>query len=214
MTEYLFPEGIPGVSGGINVPPYAAIPNFDVLKSTPRFLRARHPLQIFEVSGARRGHAYVQSCPSLGYNFLWTHVDNDNYRPDYVLFLQQQYGMSVTALPETHHVDHLFNRERARARRLPYVRMVLLPRGVNTSHGAGYEKSRTRGGIGAEGVQRGIDEIMLLKLWGILTPRQGVPLSPEIQAHVIHMAAVFGLPAAEVERNIRELMEVASFRPA
>jgi hypothetical protein len=213
MAEYLFPEGLPGLQGA-NVPPYAAIPDFEVLKTTPRYLRIKHPVQISELFGTQRGHAFIQSCPTLGYNFLWTHVDNNNYRADYVLFLQQQYKMSVTALPETHHVDHLFNRERARDRGLRYVRMVLLPRSVNTSHGAGYEKSRTQGGLGTQGVQRGIDEIMLFKLWGIPSPRKGMPLSPEMQAHIIRMAAVFGIPAAEVERNVQELMEVASFRPA
>jgi hypothetical protein len=212
MAEYLFPEGIAGA--GVNVPPYAAVPNFELLKTTPRYLRAKHPVHMSELSGAQRGHAFVQTCPTLGYSFLWTHVENNNYRADYVLFLQQQYAMSVTALPGTHHVDHLFNRERARAFGLPYVRMVMLPQGVNTSHGAGYEKSRTHGGLGTEGRQRGIDEIMLLKLWGISSPRRGMPLSPEMQAHAIRMAAMFGISAAEVERNIHELMQVASFQPA
>jgi hypothetical protein len=59
-----------------------------------------------------------------------------------------------------------------------------------------------------------MDEIMLLKLWGIPSPRKGMPLSPEMQAHIIRMAALFGIPAAEVERNVHELMEVASSRPA
>jgi hypothetical protein len=212
MSEYLFPEGVSGVAGA-NVPPYAAIPNFDVLKETPRYLRGRHPIRVVEISSAQRGQAFAQICPTLSYKFLWTHVDNNNYRADYISFLQEHYEMSILALPDTHHVDHLYSRERARQRKLPYVRMILLPRSINTSHGAGYEKSRTHGVGGAEGVQRSIDEIMLLKLWGISTPRKGMPITAEMQAHAVRMSALFGIPAAEIERNIHELMDVASFRP-
>jgi hypothetical protein len=103
IAEYLFPEGLPGLSG-VNVAPYAAIQNFEILKTTPRYLRTKHPVQVSELFDSDRGHAFVQSCPTLGYNFLWTHVANNNDRADYVLFLQQQYGLSVTAVPETHHV--------------------------------------------------------------------------------------------------------------
>ena len=59
-----------------------------------------------------------------------------------------------------------------------------------------------------------MDEVMLLKLWGISSARKGMPLSPEMQAHIMRMAAVFGIPTAEVERSVHELMEAASSRPA
>ncbi len=204
MAEYAAPP---------QVPPYCAVPDFDVLARTPSILRGRHPVHVEEVPGSRAGSAFVQSCPTLGYKFLWAHADNDDYRADYLRFLRTQHGMTLDALPETHHVDHLYNRARARDMGLPFIRMVLLPRSINTSHGAGYEKARTRGGIGTPGRQRGIDEIVLMKLWGIRSPRKGMPLSPEMQMHVARMAVLFGVPAAEVERNIRELMEVAAFRP-
>jgi hypothetical protein len=209
MTEYLFEQGL----ARVQVPPYSAVPDFEVLIRTPTTLRTRHPVRVDELSGARRGRAFVQICPSLNYKFLWVHADNDDYRADYVTFLQNHYGMSIQALPEAYHVDHLYNRARARQLALPYIRLVLLPREVNTSHGAGYEKSRTLGGLGTPGNQRGIDEISLMKLWGVATPRKGMPLSPEIVAHARRMSMLFGIPPAEIERNIRELMDVASFRP-
>lgn len=209
MTEYLFEQGL----ARVQVPPYSAVPDFDVLIRTPTSLRTRHPVRVDELSSAKRGRAFVQICPSLNYKFLWVHADNDDYRADYVTFLQNYYGMTIQALPEAYHVDHLYNRARARQLALPYIRMVLLPREVNTSHGAGYEKSPTLGGLGTPGNQRGIDEISLMKLWGVATPHKGMPLSPEIVAHARRMSMLFGIPAAEIERNIRELMDVASFRP-
>ncbi len=209
MTEYLFEQGL----ARVQVPPYAAVPDFDVLVRTPTTLRTRHPVRVDELPGAKRGRAFVQICPSLNYRFLWVHADNDEYRADYVTFLQNHYGMSIQALPEAYHVDHLYNRARARQLALPYIRLVLLPREVNTSHGAGYEKSRTRGGLGTPGNQRGIDEISLMKLWGVASPRKGMPLSPDIVAHARRMSMLFGIPPAEIERNIRELMDVAGFRP-
>ena len=209
MTEYLFEQGL----ARIQVPPYSAVPDFEVLIRTPSMLRSRHPVRIDELPGRKRGQAFVQSCPTLNYKFLWVHADNDDYRQDYITFLQNHHRMTIQALPEAYHVDDLYNRARAGQMALLYIRLLLLPREVNTSHGAGYEKSRTRGGLGTPGNQRGIDEIALMKIWGISTPRKGLPLSPEMVAHARRMSMLFGLPPAEIERNIRELMDVASFRP-
>ncbi|MCW3477421.1 hypothetical protein [Limobrevibacterium gyesilva] len=210
LGEYLYPNG---VMGGVQVPPYCAIPDWHVLRTTPTPLRQRHPIQLIELPGSRPGHAVVQLCPSLDYAFLWAHVDNDNYRSDYVRFLGAHHNLTLTSLPRTYHVDHLFNRARARSMALPWVRMVLLPSFINVSHGGGYEGSRTRGGIGRPGRPRGIDEIVLLKLCGVSSPRQGMPLTPQMRVHLARMAALFHLPAAELERNIAELMQVARFRP-
>ena len=46
MTEYLF----------IEVPPYCAVPDFDVLKRTPSILRGRYPARMEELQG-RAGQA-------------------------------------------------------------------------------------------------------------------------------------------------------------
>ena len=209
LAEYAFTDSL----FRTQIPPYSAVPIFDILLRTPSVLRARHPVQVDELPGKRSGYAFVQTCPTLNYKFLWAHVDNDNYRNDYFTFAQKHHNVSGSELPENLHVDHLFNRERARAMQLTYIRMVLAPQDVNTSHGAGYEKSRTQGAIGRVGRERQIDEVMLMKLLGVPSPRKGKPLSGQMQHHVGRIAAQFGLPASEIERNIRELMEVANFRP-
>jgi hypothetical protein len=210
MTEYCFPEGF----AKTQVPFYCAVADFEILKHTPSQLRSRFPIQMIPLSPQHRGKSFVQICPGLGYKFLWAHSANDEYRDDYLVFLRDHHKLPISQLPPSCHVDHLFNRERAKAQGLIYIRMVLLPASVNTSHGAGYEKGRTQSGIGSPGRARGIDEINLMKLWGVKSPRKGMPLSPEVKDHLNHMAARFGLPPSALEQNIRELMEVAAFRPA
>ena len=196
----------------VNIPPFSAVAELEVVASTPISLRCRFPVTIRELPGQKPGQAFVQSCAGLRYRFLWVHVDNDAYRADYETFLRREHHMTSPSLPARLHVDHLFNRARARDLGLSFIRTVLLPAAINVSHGAGYEKSRTRGGIGTIGRQRCIDEIALMKLWGVASPRRGMPPTPEMQAYVGRMAAMSGLPASEIERNIAELMRVASFR--
>ena len=196
------------------VPPYAAVDALDEVIRTPSRLRIPHPCWFAACTGVPPDRAQVQSCPSLGYRFLWCHADNDSYRADYLAFANAEYGAGLDALPQTLHVDHLFNRERARAVGLNWIRMVLLPRGVNTSHGAGYEKSRTNGLIGTAGRPRGVDEVNLLKLCGLRTPRKGMPLPAEVYAHASRMADIFGLSVDDIIRNVEDLMEVAAFEPA
>lgn len=206
LAEYCFTDSL----SRAHIPPYSAVSDPDTLVRTPSALRARHPVQLEDLPGRQSGYAFVQTCPSLRYKFLWAHVDNDNYRADYLTFAQKHHGVSAPQIPDTLHVDHLFNRERARALQLSYIRMVLAPVGINTSHGAGYEKSRTSSGIGRIGRDRQIDEIMLMKLQGVSSPRKGKPLSAQMQQHMQRMSSQFGLPVAEIERNVRELMQVAS----
>ncbi len=206
MAEYLFPQGV----GSQQIPPYCAVPDYGILERTPSALRARHPVRIQELPGGRAGQAFVQSCPTLNYKFLWTHVDDASYRDDYITFLRKCHGMSLQGLPRNYHVDHLYNRARARDMKLSYVRMILLPESINIRYGAGYEKSRTQGGLGRHGRERGLDEILLMKLWGVSCPRKAMPLTGEMRAHLNRMAIAFGVPAAELERNVRELMDVAA----
>ena len=196
------------------VPPYAAVEDLEEVMRTPTRVRMPHPCSFAPLAGTDAGQAQVQHCASLGYRFLWCHVDNDAYRGDYLAFANAEHEAGLAELPATLHVDHLFNRERARALELRWIRMVLLPRGVNTSHGAGYEKARTNGLIGAARRARGVDEVNLMKLCGVRTPRKGMPLPPEALMHAARMAAHFGLSAEEIVRNIEELMEVAAFEPA
>lgn len=208
LGEYLYPEG---VLGNLNVPPYAAIPAISILATTPSAIRSKHPVVIepFPDSGASKG--FVQLCPSLGYRFLWLRPEDDNYLTMYKAFLKRHHG--IGDMPKGYDVDHLFNRARAIDLGLAFVRMVLLRPGENRSHGAGHESSRTKAGIGKTGRERGIDEIMLMKLCGIRSPRKNRPFSPEMAAHVARIADLFGMSPLEIETNIRDLMEVAAFRP-
>lgn len=209
MAEYLFAQG----AAEMQIPPYCAVPDPDIIVRFPSLLRGRHPVQIEYLQGAIAGYSFVQVCPSLAYKFLWVHTENDDYRADYLRFLHQRQRMTLPVLPETHHVDHLYNRARARTMGLTFIRTVLLPKSVNMSHGAGYEKLRTQGRMGKPGRERKLDEVMLMKLWGVMSPRKDMPLSPEMLIHTRHVAVVFGLNPTEVERSIRELMDVATYRP-
>jgi hypothetical protein len=208
-TEYLLPAGI--VGGTVQVPPYTAIPDTSVLIGTPLGLRTRHPIDIKDLPGRDRDQAFIQLCPSLDYKFLWVHAGNENYRQDYLSFLRAFHQVTLEDLPSTYHVDHLFNRARAGNM---FIRMILLPRGVNTSHGGGYEGARTRAGVGRSGRERSLDEINLMKLWGIYSPRKNTPPTPQMLAHMQRVSVIFGIPMAEIERNIRELMAVANFTPS
>jgi len=116
-------------------------------------------------------------------------------------------------MPTGYDLDHLFNRARASDLTLPYIRLVLLAQGENCSHGAGDEKSRTKRGIGKPARERGIDELMLMKRCGVRGPRKNEPLSPEMIAHIHRTAALFTTRPHEIEQNLRELIEVAAFRP-
>jgi hypothetical protein len=203
LGEYLFPEG----NLEIQVPPYVALPDIGSLTSTPRALRAKHPLVIEPFPGPGTQHGFVQRCPSLGYAFLWLPPGDDDYRNTYAAFLKRWHG--IDAMPVGYDVDHLFSRSRASAVGLLWVRMVLLGPGENRSHGAGYEAARGRNALGSGGRQRGIDEIVLMKLCGVRSPRRNRPLSAEMLAHITRIAALFGLAPMEIEQGIRNLMRVA-----
>ncbi|HEX4595579.1 MAG TPA: hypothetical protein VH157_14945 [Bryobacteraceae bacterium] len=209
MAEYAFPQDF----AKTQIPPYCAVPDVDVLKRTPSGIRIRYPIRIESLHLEKPEQAFVQICDGLKYKFLWAHVDNEKYRDDYISFVRKFHALLLSDLPGNLHVDHLYNRARAKDMQLPFVRMILLPSSINVSHGAGYEKQRTVGGIGKAGRERGIDEIVLMKLWGISSPRKNAPLTPEMQAHLDRMSILFSIPRAELERNIRELMDVAAFRP-
>jgi len=206
LGEYLFPQ-----LGGVQVSPYSAIGSIADLTGTPSVIRAKHPLSILAFPGADPARGFVQHCPSLGYKFLWLPPGEEGYLAIYRAYLKAHHGLE----PGTagFDVDHLFSRARAGDLRLTHLRMVLLGQGENRSHGAGYESGRTRAGIGTPGRQRGIDEVMLMKLCGISSPRKNQALSPEMLAHVQRIAALFGLSPMEIEQNIRDLMAVAAHRP-
>lgn len=156
--------------------------------------------------------AFVQQCPSLRYKFLWVHADNNDYRQDYITFLREVHKITDD-LPKELHADHLYNRQRAKQLETPFVRMVLTPQTINSSHGAAYEKSRTRNRLGRAGRDHTMDEITLMKLCGIPSPKKGQPLTAEMVAHVHRIAQLYGMTVIEIEGAIRDLMEVAGFQP-
>lgn len=197
---------------GIGLLPYAAVTEPNVLVQTPRFLRAKHPVTLETLVGRDQGMALVQVCPSLQYKFLWVHADNDDYRKDYTTFLRQVHKVSDD-LPKGMHVDHLYNRSRAKQLHTPFIRLVLSPQAINTSHGAGYEKSRGRAGLGRAGREHKMDEVTLMKLCGIPSPKKGQPLTAEMQVHIHDVARKYGMSATDIEGVIKDLMDVASFEP-
>jgi hypothetical protein len=208
----LLGESLVKESGGLL--PYAAVTDPEILVRTPTFLRSVHPVTIADLTGRDRSMAFVEICPSLKYSFLWVYADNNDYRSDYRSFLRNVHQVKED-LPETIHVDHLYNRDRARQFKTPFIRLVLCPAGINISHGAGYEKKRGLSDIGRPGREHKMDEITLMKLCGLRSPRKGQPLTPEMMGHVHSVARLYGLRVEEIIRNINDLMKVAdSSHPA
>jgi len=190
--------------------PYAAVTEPRIVERTPTFLRAVHPVTLETLSGRDREMAFVQVCPSLRYKFLWVHADNDDYRRDYAKFLREVHKVHDD-LPQQIHVDHLYNRERAKQMQTPFIRLVLVPQAINTSHGAGYEKSRARSGLGRLGREHKMDEVTLMKLCGIPSPKKGQRLTAEMVVHVHQVAGLYGMSVRDIEAGIKDLMDVARF---
>jgi hypothetical protein len=197
---------------GPELMPYAAVTDPEVLVRTPTFLRSMHPVVLEDLEGRDRGMTFVQVCPSLKYKFLWVHADNDGYRSDYRDFLKKINKVTEN-LPETVHVDHLYNRERAKRLKTPFIRLVLCPQGVNASHGAGNEKKRTSNGLGRAGRDHQIDQILVMKLCGVPSPRKGQPLTAEMMLHVQAVARLYGMKVDDIQTIIRNLIDVANFDP-
>lgn len=192
--------------------PYAAVTDPEILVRTPGFLRSKHPVTIEGLPGRDRSMAFVEVCPSLRHTFLWVHADNDDYRSDYRNFLRTIHQVRED-LPETIHVDHLYNRDRAKQFQTPFIRLVLCTQRINSSHGAGYEKRRGARGLGRLGRDHTMDEITLMKLCGVSSPKKGKPLTPEIMSHIQTVAGLHGMRIEEITSIIKDLMDVADFVP-
>jgi len=197
---------------GLEILPYAAVTDPEILVRTPTFLRSVHPVLLHDLEGHDRAMTFVQVCPSLRYKFLWVHADNKGYRSDYRDYLQKIHNVTEN-LPDTVHVDHLYNRDRAKRLKTPFIRLVLCPQGINTSHGAGIEKKRTSAGLGRPGRDHKLDEIILMKLCGLRSPRKNQPLTAEMIAHVQAVARLYGMKVGDIQTIIRELIDVANFEP-
>ena len=197
---------------GMELLPYAAVTEPTVIVQTPAFLRAVHPVRLEALPGRDREMAFIQVCPTLKYKFLWVHADNNDYRRDYVTFLREIHHVTEE-LPNKIHVDHLYNRERAKRLGTPFIRLVLVAQGVNTSHGAGYEKLRTGSGLGRAGREHKMDDVTLMKLCGIPSPRKGQPLTAQMRVHIQEVARRYGMRVEDIEASVRDLMAVATFQP-
>ena len=190
--------------------PFVAVNDPAVISRVPTLLRSRHPASVRPLPGSRSG-ALIQDCPSLSYSSLWVAAENDDYQSDYLLFLRSRLRQNLPAIPSGFHVDHLYNRARARQYGLAWIRTALVPASVNTSHGAGYEKTITK----AEALRerrdmKTMDEITCMKFLGFSSPLKGQSLHQNVEAYVRFAAQAFGLPEEEVRRNILELMEKAA----
>jgi hypothetical protein len=190
--------------------PYVAVTESSVLVRTPTLVRSIHPVTLETLAGRDSRMAFIQACASLKYKFLWVHAENNDYRHDYTTFLREAHKISDD-LPKNLHVDHLYNRQRAKQMQTPFIRLVLAPQAINTSHGAGYEKSRSRNGIGRVGRDHTMDLVTLMKVCGVPSPRKGQSLTAEMIAHVHDVARLYGMDVAEVKGAIKDLMDVAAF---
>ena len=195
--------------GGLEcVMPYVAVRDLETVALTPSPLRRSHPCVWRPLPGVHLQRARVQHCPTLDYRFLWCHVDNSSYRRHYLRFLEHEYGWS-TPIPSGWHVDHVFNRARAKKLELEWVRMMLLPGSINSSHGAGYEKQRTKSPVsGTPQRSRKLDDVTLLKVVGMRSPRRHAPLDQSIETYSQWIAGRHGLSAEAVKTNIRELLAI------
>lgn len=190
--------------------PYAAVENPEDIVRTPTDLRRLYPVTLVDLPGEDRSNAFIQLCDGLKYKFLWVNAHHKKYRESYQAFLKHFHKITHD-IPSDLHVDHLYNSARARAQNIPWIRVILVPRSINTSHGAGYEKSRGKIGADAVGRVHIMDEILLMKVCGMPSPRQGEPLTAEMISHIHRIAEYYGMNPKDIERNITDLMRVAAF---
>jgi hypothetical protein len=189
--------------------PYAAVVDIETIRDTPTVLRGKYPCFLDPLKGVKAGKAMVQHCPTLDYRFLWCHVDNGSYRKHYLQFLRTHHGWHGHSISDKWHVDHVFNRARARRLQVNWIRMVLLPRSVNTSHGAGYERGRTGSKItGMAGRDHTLDEVTLSKISGLKSPRRGQPPSAELLSYARLIGRLHGLNEQAVLGNVSDLLDI------
>jgi hypothetical protein len=153
----------------------------------------------------------VLTCPSLDSHVLWTRTENSAYREHYLAFLNQVYGMSLEKLDNAYDVDHLYNRDRARLYGLAYLRLALVPRSANRSHGASVEKDLTvNEALRKRRDHKLMDEIASMKYFGFLAPLRDDPREDEVEAYCKFAQVQLGLDPQEVRKGIHDLRSKAS----
>lgn len=103
---------------------------------------------------------------------LWVKWDCKSYRKAFISFLNYYYFISLKTIPSNFQVDHLQSKSRFRAEHNGYfIRLALVDRRVNASHGAGFEKS-FNATESLRDLEGGIhmDWMSFLKAYGITLP--------------------------------------------
>lgn len=187
-------------------PPFVAVNDMEVVTRVPSFLRHDHPSSVSALVGSK-GEAFVVDCPSLNSTALWVGTENDDYRKDYLLYLRSNYKLNIDRIPEDLHVDHLYNRARARNYKLKYIRSALVDRPINTSHGASVEKAATKNeALRTPKDMKSMEELISMKYYGFLPPLRDDPRESEIAAYANFASMHLGLDAKEVRRSISNII--------
>jgi hypothetical protein len=189
--------------------PFAAVVDMATVRDVPMQFRARHPVNLQALGDG----SYIQVTPTIASTVLWVRTDNDDYRGSYGAYLDRCFPGYPGAIPADLHVDHLYNRERAREFSLNFIRMGLVASSPNTSHGAGYEKKRTHG-VGTAGRPRAIDTVMLMKVFGFRSPPSRGTVTAQMHAFAMMLAPMIGVGADALLDDIANLVAVANFQPA
>jgi|GEM_PF-4577095 len=191
-------------------PPFVAANDLDDVRTRPSILRYPHPAVVNPLAGAK-GTAFVVDCASLKSKVLWVGTANDEYRKDYLLFLNANYNLGLSSIPTKFDVDHLFNRSRAKAYSLQFIRVALVDFAANRSHGAAYEKDITiNEAMRSRKTMYLMDEMSSMKYFGFLSPLRDDPRDSEINAYATFAASRLGLNRAEVIKSIEYLRKTAS----
>jgi len=134
---------------------------------------------LFSVPGTDQRSVVVIQKSHSSIPELWVRWNYKSYRKAFKNFLNFYYFMSLEKIPAIYQVDHLQSKSRFNPEHESYfVRLALLDRRINASHGAGFEKSfnatesfrELRGGIH-------MDWMAFLKAYGITLPSKRAPQS-------------------------------------
>ena len=191
-------------------PPIVAVNDIEEVTRVPSKLRWNHAATVRALPGAN-GRAFVVGCVSLKSSVLWASANSEDYREDYLRFLNVEYKLNIPKIPPPYDVDHLYNRSRALLYGLRFIRLALVKDSANRSHGAAYEKDITTNEAARERRDMKLmDEISSMKYFGFLSPLRNNPRAAEVTAYANFAASKLGLDPNEIRESIRYLREKAS----
>ena len=191
-------------------PPLVAVNNMENVARVPSTLRWNHPTDVIALSDSK-GAAFVVNCPSLELTALWVGTENDNYRDDYLLYLQSIHKLDISKVPSGFDVDHLYNRSRARIYGMRFIRVALVAGPANCSHGASVEKDLTTNeALRERRDMKSMDELTCMKYFGFLSPLRDDPRESEIGAYANFASTKLGLDPKQVRESVLYLRQKAS----